>query len=110
MFKVLSNFELSADNHFDLILMNPPFGTKNNEGIDLRFVQAAINVLKVGGSVYSLHKTSTRDGISRRVNAWENVQLTNIAELRWELTKTYKHQRKETLDIAVDLVKFKKLK
>lgn len=42
---------------FDVIVMNPPFGTKKNIGVDARFVQIA---LKYAPVVYSLHKTSTR--------------------------------------------------
>ena len=37
--------------------MNPPFGTRNT-GIDAEFVTIA---MKNARSVYSLHKTSTRD-------------------------------------------------
>jgi putative methylase len=88
--------------------MNPPFGTKNNEGIDLRFVQAGISVLKVGGSIYSLHKTSTREGILKRSQTWPGIQASVVAEMRWELPKTYKHQKKETLDIAVDVIRYRK--
>jgi len=29
---------------FDTVIMNPPFGTKNNEGIDVALLSAAINV------------------------------------------------------------------
>lgn len=42
---------------FDVIVMNPPFGTKKNVGVDARFVQIALQYAPV---VYSLHKTSTR--------------------------------------------------
>lgn len=49
----------SADKKFDTVIMNPPFGTKNNQGIDMVFLKQAIRMS--AGSVYSLHKTSTRD-------------------------------------------------
>lgn len=42
---------------FDTVLMNPPFGTRNN-GIDTAFVLKGMQHASV---VYSLHKTSTRD-------------------------------------------------
>lgn len=29
---------------FDTVVMNPPFGTKNNEGIDVQLLSAAIKV------------------------------------------------------------------
>lgn len=43
---------------FDSVLMNPPFGTKHNAGIDMRFLETAIKLSN--NAVYSLHKTSTR--------------------------------------------------
>lgn len=63
---------------FDVAIMNPPFGTKNNEGkpgfsgtalrasardfslsgIDVRFLQAAVDL--GCRTIYSMHKTSTR--------------------------------------------------
>ena len=47
----------TQDRPFDVIVMNPPFGTKKNVGIDSRFVQLALQYAPI---VYSLHKTSTR--------------------------------------------------
>lgn len=43
---------------FDTVIMNPPFGTKQNSGLDMLFLKRAIDISC--GSVYSLHKTSTR--------------------------------------------------
>lgn len=43
---------------FDTVLMNPPFGTKKNAGIDMKFLKVAVSL--ANNVVYSLHKTSTR--------------------------------------------------
>lgn len=43
---------------FDTVITNPPFGTKNNKGIDVTFLRTALDIAT--DSVYSLHKTSTR--------------------------------------------------
>jgi 23S rRNA G2445 N2-methylase RlmL len=43
----------------DVTITNPPFGTKNNAGIDIKFLQTAINMSSK--AVYSFHKTSTRN-------------------------------------------------
>lgn len=43
---------------FDTVIMNPPFGTKQNAGLDMKFLKRAIDISS--GSVYSLHKTTTR--------------------------------------------------
>ncbi|KAK7939552.1 hypothetical protein WMY93_002878 [Mugilogobius chulae] len=44
---------------FDTVIMNPPFGTKHNQGIDMKFLKIALMLAK--NTVYSLHKTSTRE-------------------------------------------------
>ena len=43
----------------DTVLMNPPFGTKKNAGIDLVFLERATQI--ANKVVYSLHKSSTRN-------------------------------------------------
>eukprot|EP01137_Pigoraptor_chileana_P012014 Opistho-2@63781 len=52
---------------FDTVLMNPPFGTKNNRGIDMAFLRAGIEC--ASGAVYSLHKSSTRE-VGGRTRPW----------------------------------------
>lgn len=46
--------------------MNPPFGTKNNSGIDMKFLR--MGTLLSCDSVYSLHKSSTRFVITSYLN------------------------------------------
>lgn len=46
------------DKAFDTVVMNPPFGTKHNAGMDMRFLDVGTRLAT--GAVYSLHKTSTR--------------------------------------------------
>jgi predicted RNA methylase len=41
----------------DLVVMNPPFGTKE-EGIDIKFLEVAMHICN--GPIYSMHKSSTR--------------------------------------------------
>lgn len=48
----------SFDKQFDTVIMNPPFGTKHNAGLDEKFLEVALRLSS--HSVYSLHKTSTR--------------------------------------------------
>lgn len=43
---------------FDTVLINPPFGTKHNAGMDIKFLETGIALAT--GAVYSLHKSSTR--------------------------------------------------
>lgn len=62
-------------NSFDTAIMNPPFGTKNNAGIDMLFLRRAIAAAT--GAVYSLHKSSTREVPARSRDThtapWSNL-------------------------------------
>ncbi|CAO2597162.1 rRNA N6-adenosine-methyltransferase METTL5 [Lemmus lemmus] len=46
---------------FDTVIMNPPFGTKNNKGTDMAFLKTALGMART--AVYSLHKSSTRQSL-----------------------------------------------
>ncbi|CAG8840661.1 38703_t:CDS:2, partial [Gigaspora margarita] len=63
----------------DTIVMNPPFGTKNNKGIDMIFLKKALEITTT--SVYSLHKSSTREYILKKAQLW-NVECEVLAELK----------------------------
>ncbi|CAO3563153.1 unnamed protein product [Mortierella alpina] len=88
----------------DTILMNPPFGTKL-KGIDMVFLKKGIDL--ANHAVYSLHKTSTRDHILKKAKEW-GVECEVVAELRYNLDKSYKFHKKQSLDIAVDFLRFEK--
>ncbi|KAG0344430.1 Methyltransferase-like protein 5 [Podila humilis] len=90
----------------DTILMNPPFGTKL-KGIDMVFLKKGIDL--ANHAVYSLHKTSTRDHILKKAKEW-GVKCEVVAELRYNLDKSYKFHKKQSLDIAVDFLRFEKPK
>ncbi|KAK6739773.1 hypothetical protein RB195_008331 [Necator americanus] len=94
---------------FDVVIMNPPFGTKNNAGMDIRFVRAGLEILRPGGSLFSLHKSSTRDHILKTANKWDDADARCVAQLRWNLPATYKFHKKKSVDIDVDLIHYKKI-
>lgn len=89
-------------NNFDTVVLNPPFGTKNNAGMDIRFLETAVQLSC--NSVYSLHKTSTRDFIRRKALEW-SVKPEVIAKLRYNLDSTYKFHKQKSVDIEVDVWK-----
>ncbi|ODM94046.1 Methyltransferase-like protein 5 [Orchesella cincta] len=98
---------------FDVVVMNPPFGTKNNAGIDYAFLQRALKLVHPGGHVYSLHKSSTRDFFMKKLKkSCEEfgclVKGEVMAEVRYELPKTYRFHKEKSLDIAVDFWCFQK--
>lgn len=99
----LSNESSKWHKVFDTVLMNPPFGTKHNAGMDMKFLKSAFNLAKT--AVYSLHKTSTRDFIQRRANELgANAEV--VATLRYNLDSSYKFHKKATVDIEVDCWRF----
>lgn len=87
----------------DTVVMNPPFGTKHNQGIDMAFLKTALAMAE--DSVYSLHKTATREHILKKAADW-GVDCEVVAELRFDLTNSYKHHKKQTVDIQVDFIRF----
>ncbi|XP_053668497.1 rRNA N6-adenosine-methyltransferase Mettl5 [Anopheles marshallii] len=88
---------------FDTVLLNPPFGTKKNSGIDVAFLKVALTLAR--GAVYSLHKSATREHIKKKAQEW-NVRASQIAQLRYNLPQTYKFHRRPSVDVAVDLWRF----
>jgi rRNA N6-adenosine-methyltransferase METTL5 len=91
----------AAPHPFDVAVMNPPFGTKQELGADLAFVRRALELAPV---VYSLHKSSTRRGILRRAVA-DGFSVKVIAQMRWRLAQTMSfHKRKYGVSIDVDFI------
>ena len=72
----------------------------------MKFLQNALSI--TSNVVYSLHKTSTRDYILKMAKEW-NSEAEVLAELRFDLRKTYKFHQKQSLDIAVDFIRFCKI-
>lgn len=91
-------------NKFDTVLINPPFGTKKNAGTDIQFLKVAAHLAK--STIYSLHKTSTRDYVKRKC-ADLNMDGSVVAELRYNLDSSYRFHKEASVDISVDLWQFK---
>ncbi|CAD1471568.1 unnamed protein product [Heterotrigona itama] len=91
------------EKYFDTVIMNPPFGTKHNAGTDIKFLEIATKL--ASNTVYSLHKTSTRNYVLQKA-AQYGAKGKVIAELRYDLPKAYKFHRKTSVDIQVDFTRF----
>ncbi len=90
---------------YDVVVMNPPFGTKNIKGIDRVFVEKA---LELAPTVYSLHKTMTREYWQTKV-AIEldcKVELPRRVPIAFKIDRQWKRHLKDTIEIQVDLLKF----
>ena len=88
---------------FDTVVMNPPFGTKHNKGIDMAFLRRGLDMART--AVYSLHKTATREHVLRKAEEW-GARAEVVAQLRYDLPASYKHHKKASVDIDVDFVRF----
>ncbi|VDQ08749.1 unnamed protein product [Trichobilharzia regenti] len=86
----------------DTVILNPPFGTNpEKNGIDMAFLHVALSI--ADSHVYSLHKTTTRNHVLRTIHN-TGAEAKVVAELRFDLPRSYKRHRQDTVDIAVDLV------
>ena len=88
---------------FDTVVMNPPFGTKLNTGIDIQFLTTAITLSN--SVIYSLHKRTTRKHILKYAQS-NQLQTEVIAEIKFNIEKTFISHKKVSVDIEVDLIKF----
>ena len=57
------------------------------------------------GAVYSLHKTATREHITKKAAEW-GTKVEVLAELRFGLAATYRFHRKRSVDVEVDFIRF----
>ncbi|DBB01542.1 TPA: hypothetical protein ACH3X1_000191 [Trebouxia sp. C0004] len=88
----------------DVVIMNPPFGTRR-KGADLEFLRAAFQISK--GSVYSLHKSSTRQYIEKIAMQQLKAKSAEVlAQLRYDLPPTFAFHKQKSRDIEVDLWRF----
>ena len=91
---------------FDLVIMNPPFGTQQaSNGMDMRFLRAGLTLCAPDGAVYSLNKTSTRRFIAKTAASW-GASARVLAELQFEIPRMYKHHKHASLDVEVDFWRF----
>ncbi|ORZ38220.1 S-adenosyl-L-methionine-dependent methyltransferase [Catenaria anguillulae PL171] len=89
---------------FDVVVTNPPFGTKNSAGIDVRFLQHAVGLAPV---VYSLHKSSTREYLKKRAADW-GCDFEVVAEMKFDIPQMYKFHKKKSVDVMVDLIRLER--
>lgn len=88
----------------DTVIMNPPFGTRQ-KGADMDFLRAAFRISR--HTVYSLHKSSTRDHIMRVARKELGaVSAEVLAQLRYDLPASYSFHKAKSKDIEVDLWRF----
>ena len=90
---------------FDVVIQNPPFGTKVR-GIDLIFLEKALELAPL---VYSFHKTSTLDYIKSKLES-QGAEITHIWHFSYPLKSTMQHHKKRIERIRVSLIRIFKPK
>ncbi len=87
----------------DVVLQNPPFGTRRH-GTDVAFLSKA---LEVGRVVYSLHKSVT-DAYVRRFAEERRASVTAIFTTEIEIPRLYEFHRRRKYSAAVNLYRLEK--
>jgi predicted RNA methylase len=82
----------------DTVLMNPPFGTKQPHA-DIHFLQIA---LALGTTVYSIHKSSTREYLTRWLQGRAN-KTERILSTRMEIPHQFSFHTKRSRKVEVDV-------
>lgn len=82
---------------FDTVVMNPPFGTKQRH-LDRVFLKKAI---EIGRIVYSIHKSATRDYLSRYLTG-HGCKVHAIHEYTLDVPWMFKHHKKRKHLVKVD--------
>ena len=86
------------------VVTNPPFGTKDNAGIDLQFLYTATRLAR--RAVYSFHKRSTRQFLLKTIQEdWGYSEAKVVAEMAFDLPNMYKFHTQQSKDIEVDLIR-----
>lgn len=85
---------------FDVVVMNPPFGTWHR-GLDVRFLQKAVEVADV---VYSLHKQSprSREFLSKKVEQM-GARVDKVYPVDVVLPHVYEFHEKAKYVVRADL-------
>lgn len=86
------------DEKADVVIMNPPFGTKN-ENIDTAFLLKAMDLVHV---IYSFHKASTKAYIDQLISE-SKFETTHYIEYDFPLKMSMAHHTKKIERIRVGL-------
>lgn len=92
-------------NCVDTVMMNPPFGTKNNAGMDLRFLRTGCRLAR--RAVYSFHKSSTTQSflVPYIQTQWHYAKVEIIAQMKFAIPKMYHFHKEPILYVDVDLIR-----
>jgi putative methylase len=90
----------SIRNLFDTVVMNPPFGTKQ-EHADIRFLRVALDIGKV---IYSIHKSTTQSFISQWLKD-HDVEFEIVMATKMTIGNQFDFHRKQRYFVAVNILR-----
>jgi len=89
----------------DVCLINPPFGTTdNNKKLDVIFLKKA---MKLSNVVLTMHKTASKDFIKQVIND-SNFKLFIEEDFLFPIYKIYNHHKSDVVKVLVTLFILKK--
>eukprot|EP00924_Labyrinthula_sp_SR-Ha-C_P009658 snap_masked-scaffold_22-processed-gene-2.33-mRNA-1 protein AED:0.03 eAED:0.03 QI:0/0/0/0.5/1/1/2/0/221 len=96
---------LDLKSRFETVIMNPPFGTKKQKNADFEFLKVGLSYADV---IYSMHKSSTRKFFQKKAKEL-GYSFQVVAEVKFDVKNMYTFHKKQSKDIAVDVLRFSKL-
>ena len=99
---VVGNVEV-FDHQVDVVIQNPPFGTREKH-IDKLFLEKAF---EVGGVVWSMHKRTTRAFVEA-ISSDHGFKITDYYEYDFPIKAVFKFHEKPVLSVEVGLWRLEK--
>ena len=84
--------------YFDLVITNPPFGIRSENGADIEFLKTASYICN--NTIFSLHKFSTINFLKKFYNK-KGINDIKSFKIEYNLPKTYKIKKKKEKNIDV---------
>ncbi len=101
--KDVSLIKKSLFSNLDIVVMNPPFGTKE-KFIDHIFLKKA---MKLANTVLTIHKTSTKDYIKKIITK-NNFKIMYEEDFLFPIPKIYKQHKLTNFDVKTTCFIIKK--
>ncbi len=92
-----------VDDRADVVLQNPPFGTKKRK-MDAFFLGKA---LQIGEIIYSIHKKGNMPFLSQKIKQF-NGKITHILNSKLVIPHTFPHHRKTRYEVEVQILRIKR--
>ena len=97
----ISKLEIKKGAQVDVVIQNPPFGTKVRHN-DILFLEKALETASV---VYSFHKSESK-GFLERFSFQKNAKITHVWDFKFPLKASFAFHRRQIHRIEVSCFRF----